>query len=247
MGRLNKLSLTIAHLYPNSMSTYGDRGNILVLQKRAMWRGINTRIVYSDIGDKFPKADLYFWGGGQDTQQVAVSKDVKGVNSKIIKRLVQNYVPFLLICGGYQLMGDYYQVGDKKISGVGALDVYTKAGSKRMIGNTVIKTKLFSTQDKNQIIIGFENHSGKTYLSNNLQPLGKVIKGYGNNGEDKTEGVLYKNTIGCYQHGPLLPKNPFIADWLLSKALEVKYNKKIPLTELEVDKEITSKARSVLI
>ena len=238
-----KLSITIAHLYPISMSTYGDRGNILVLQKRAAWRGIKVDALSSEIGDKIPDADIYFWGGGQDRQQLAVSKDIQGEKARRIKTLVNLGFPFLLICGGYQLMGHYYMVGNKKMGGVGALDVYTKAGDKRMIGNTIVKTTIFS--HKPQLIIGFENHSGKTYLKGDIKPLGKIIKGFGNNGEDRLEGAVYKNTIGCYQHGSLLPKNSFIADWLLTKALEHKYQRKITLKKL--DESLEKKARSLFI
>ena len=234
-----RYKLTIMHLYPKTMSTYGDRGNILTLKKRSQWRGIDVDILKADIGDVLPEADLYFWGGGQDQQQKLVSIDLQGEKAEFLKKEVEKYKPMLLICGGYQLMGKFYTAEDKKIIGVGALDLYTEASSQRMIGNILIHLNPeLGIEGKWQgenisTIVGFENHSGKTYLGKAIKPLGKVIKGYGNNGEDKGEGAIYKNVVGCYEHGPLLPKNPHLADFLIRKALEVKYQKDILLSPLD--------------
>lgn len=221
------MKLTIGYLYGDEMNIYGDTGNIIALEKRAEWRGIRVRVKRFGIGDKLEKgqADLYFFGGGQDENQFRVAKDLVQ-NKKLLLEAVERGIPLLSICGGYQLLGEYYrpQKGPK-LGGLGIFRAYTQAGSKRMIGNIVISS-MFGD------LVGFENHSGKTYLEKGSTPLGLVKKGFGNNGEDRTEGCIYNNAIGCYMHGSLLPKNPKLADWLLQKALEVKYGKDIQLSPL---------------
>lgn len=211
------MKLIIGYLYPDLMNIYGDTGNIIALKKRAEWRGIKVEIKNISLKEKAKKGecDIYFFGGGQDQAQELVAKDLikKG---HIIKQEIERGVPLLAICGGYQLLGDYYKPHKgPKLQGVGLFPAYTVAGDKRMIGNIVIES-MFGK------LVGFENHSGKTFLKKNALALGMVLSGFGNNGEDKTEGCVYKNAIGCYMHGSLLPKNPKLADWLLEKALKTK-------------------------
>lgn len=210
------MRLTIGYLYGNLMNIYGDTGNIIALKKRAEWRGIEIKLKIKSLKSKIKKGecDIFFFGGGQDQAQAQVSSDLESSGKgKVIREEAERGVPLLSICGGYQLLGEYYQPFDgPKLKGVGLFPVYTLASKNRMIGNIVIESMFGS-------LIGFENHSGKTYLKSNATPLGMVSKGFGNNGKDKSEGCIYKNAIGCYMHGALLPKNPKLADWLLKKAL----------------------------
>lgn len=244
------MQITIGYLYHDLMNIYGDTGNIIALQNRAKWRGIDVKIKNISLKDKLKlgECDLFFFGGGQDQAQQIVSRDlVSSIKGKIIKKEVERGIPLLSICGGYQLLGEYYQpLRGPKLLGINLFPVFTKAGDKRMIGNVVVKLLAINHQlsDKKQnksdycrlttdgYLVGFENHSGKTYLKEGAEPLGTVIKGFGNNGEDHTEGCIYKNAIGCYLHGSLLPKNPQLTDWLLKKALQVKYGKEINLKTL---------------
>lgn len=226
------MKLTIGYLYPDLMNIYGDTGNIIVLQKRAEWRGIKVKIKKISLKEKVKKGecDIYFFGGGQDQAQGLVAKDLikKG---HFIKQEVERGVPLLAICGGYQLLGEYYKPHNSpKLHGVGLFPAYTVAGSKRMIGNIVIET-MFGK------LVGFENHSGQTYLKKEGMSLGLVTRGFGNNGQDKSEGCVYKNAIGCYMHGSLLPKNPHLADWLLEKALNIKLPPLDDSLELQAHKE----------
>ncbi len=223
------MQINIGYLYGDCMNIYGDTGNVIALKKRAEWRGIKVKVINVSLGDKLRpgQLDLYFFGGGQDQAQELVSKDlVSSGKGKIIKKEVEHGVPLLAVCGGYQLLGEYYKPHKgSKLEGVGLFPAYTSASFDRMIGNIIIKSPFGE-------LVGFENHSGKTFLKKEAKPLGKVIKGFGNNGEDQTEGCVYKNAIGCYMHGSLLPKNPALGDWLIKKALEVKYKKEILLKGL---------------
>lgn len=225
------------------MNIYGDSGNVIALQKRANWRGVKVGVKVKGLGSslKAGECDLYFFGGGQDQAQSLVASDLESSGKgKVIKTAAERGVPVLAICGGYQLLGEYYQPHlGPKLKGVGLFPAYTVAGDTRMIGNIVIETKGADEKPINQLV-GFENHSGKTYLKAGATPLGQVITGFGNNGEDKTEGCIYKNAIGCYMHGSLLPKNPQLADWLLTKALEVKYGKKVALEPLDDELELSA-------
>lgn len=236
------MKLTIGYLYGDLMNIYGDTGNIITLKKRCEWRGINTVIKLFTIGNKINKGDcdLFFFGGGQDQQQSLVASDLESSGKgKRIKQEVERGVPLLSICGGYQLLGEYYKPHKgPKLPGVGLFSVYTKASHDRMIGNIVINS-MFGD------LAGFENHSGKTYLTRGSTPLGMVKKGFGNNGADKLEGCVYKNAIGCYMHGSLLPKNPKLADWLLKKALEVKYAKEINLEPLDDTLELQAHQKAI--
>lgn len=248
------MNLNIGYLYADLMNIYGDTGNIIALEKRAQWRGIEVKVHNITIGDQIPtrrvgtQIDLLFFGGGQDQSQQVVSRDlVSSGKGKVIKEEVDRGVPLLSICGGYQLLGEYYQPHQgPKLLGIGLFPTYTTAGDKRMIGNIVVESSAFNLQlsdsskksdgrrlNTDNYLVGFENHSGKTYLKDKQFALGKVIKGCGNNGEDQTEGCIHKNAIGCYMHGSLLPKNPILADWLLQKALSVKYDKEIELKSLD--------------
>ncbi|MBI2334238.1 glutamine amidotransferase [Candidatus Daviesbacteria bacterium] len=213
------MKLIIGHLYADLMNIYGDMGNIIALKKRAEWRGIEVKLKVKSLKSKIKKGecDIFFFGGGQDQQQSLVASDLESSGKgKIIKEEVERGIPLLAICGGYQLLGQYYKPHNRpKLPGVGLFPAYTVAGDKRMIGNIIIDTQFGK-------LVGFENHSGQTYLKKTGQPLGKIIKGFGNNGGDQTEGCIYKNAVGCYMHGSLLPKNPALADWLLEKALKIK-------------------------
>ncbi|MEK7450716.1 MAG: type 1 glutamine amidotransferase [Patescibacteria group bacterium] len=240
-----KYSLTIGWLYPELMSTYGDRGNIIALQKRCEWRGINIEVKRLDIGfDQkiLTTCDMLFMGGAQDQQQKIVAEDLQK-KSEALKKMIDNGIPGLYICGAYQFLGKYYkEAGGKIIKGLDILDLYTEhPGTKfaRLIGNIAVKVSnlrgvTHATYEVNvQTLIGFENHGGRTYLGKNIKPLGKVIKGFGNNGADKTEGAIYKNSFGSYLHGPILPKNPSFADSLIKLALEKKYGSPINLSPLD--------------
>lgn len=219
------VSLTIGWFYPDLMSTYGDRGNIIVLTKRAEWRGIKVVVERISIEDKpeiIERCDLLFMGGAQDQQQEIVNRNLAKEKGNLLIDAIQSNVPALFICGAYQFMGKYYLTADgKKLKGLGLFDLYTENPGlhvKRLIGNIVVQP--FSVRNQSAVFVGFENHGGRTYLSDKNMAFAKVIKGYGNNGNDGTEGILYHNAIGTYLHGPILPKNHGLADWFIEKALE---------------------------
>lgn len=229
------MNLIIGYLYGDLMNIYGDLGNIIALKKRCEWRGINLEVKQISVGSSLKKGDvdLYFFGGGQDQQQSTVAKDLARIG-KIIRSEVDCGVPLLAICGGYQLLGAYYKpLQGPKLPGISLFRAYTQAGHTRMIGNIVIDSRFGR-------LVGFENHSGQTFLEKSAQALGKVKSGFGNNGQDQQEGCIYKNAIGCYMHGSLLPKNPKLADFLIKTALEVKYGKSADLVPL--DDELENKA-----
>jgi len=209
------MDLHIAHLYPDLMNIYGDRGNVIALSQRARWRGIEAEVRAYSVGEwadpDWP--DVWFFGGGQDQGQDIVGADLAGKNGAGLRRSVEGGAAIFSVCGGYQLLGHEYvpEVGPA-IPGVGILDVTTRAGKKRFVGNLLAD----STDGQ---LIGFENHSGRTFLGTSAKALGTVVVGNGNNGEDKTEGAIQGKVIGCYLHGSCLPKNPWIADQLLIWAL----------------------------
>lgn len=242
--------LNIAWLYPDLMSTYGDRGNIIVLQKRCEWRDINARVIPITLETRnsaLYNSDLIFMGGAQDRQQKLAARDFLKRKGPVVKEMVETGIPALFVCAAYQFVGHYYKpYQGENIHGAGIFDLYTEHPgdqARRLIGNVVaeIITSNFKLETLNftnfknfkNSIVGFENHGGRTYLGKKMKPFAKVIKGYGNNGEDGFEGAVYKNAVGSYFHGPLLSKNPQIADWLIAKALEVKYMKKIVLNTLD--------------
>lgn len=239
-------SLTLAWLYPDLMNTYGDRGNIVILQKRCEWRGIEVKIAKISVGDdieQLKKSDLIFMGGAQDTQQEIVNEDLFKNKGPILKEQIENETPGLFICGAYQFLGNYYITADgKKLPGLGIFPMYTQnPGKERLIGNIALKIHNSKFIIHNSLIVGFENHGGRTYLEDATMAFGEVIKGFGNNGKDRTEGIIYKNSIGSYLHGPILPKNPELADWLIQKALEKKYNKDLKLKTLDDTMEKNAK------
>lgn len=207
--------LRIAHLYPKLLNIYGDNGNIITLCKRCEWRGIDVNVEDIGIGDSISKHDIYFIGGGQDLQQIEVSKELQKHKEFLTSERDRGAV-FLGICGGYQLFGHYYQPHEgERLNGISLMDAYTIAGNKRFIGNVTVKTDMV----KPNSLVGFENHSGLTYLQGETKPIGVVETGNGNNGEDKTEGGRYKNVFGTYLHGSFLPKNPHFADYLIELAI----------------------------
>lgn len=214
------MELNICHLYPDLLNVYGDYGNILVLKYRAEKRGIKVNIINLSVDEAFDDKlyDIVLFGGGQDFEQSIVSKDMVETKKNNIQKYIEDGKVFLSICGGYQLLGKYYTTPEgEKLPGLSILDIYTESGDNRFIGNTVIYNEEFK-----ETYVGFENHSGRTYIGD-LKPLGKVLYGYGNNGEDGYEGCIYKNTFCTYFHGSLLSKNPELADRLLMLALKSKY------------------------
>jgi hypothetical protein len=205
--------IKIAHLYPNELNLYGDSGNVLCLYNRLVWRGYSVSVEHIGIDDKLNDFDILFIGGGQDREMKIIQRDVRR-KADMISYCVEQGKVVLAICGGYQLLGETYKTYDgDEIKLTGALPFYTIGSDDRMIGNFVYQTDFGN-------VVGFENHSGKTYLTKQLKPLGKIITGFGNNGVDGGEGVLYKNTFGTYAHGPVLPKNPAFADEIISRALK---------------------------
>ena len=222
------LKISIAHLYPKLLNLYGDIGNIITLKKRCEWRGITVEFEEINMSDPIGAHDLYFIGGGQDKQQEDVAAELYKNKENLLAQRDKGAV-FLGICGGYQLFGHYYQPHDKeKLKGISLLDAYTVAGNKRFIGNVTAKTDLVTPET----LVGFENHSGLTYIQGDTKPLAFVTTGNGNNGKDKTEGAYFKNVFGTYLHGSFLPKNPHFADFLIELALEKRYGEKIKLSKL---------------
>ena len=221
------MNLKIAHLYPELLNLYGDRGNIISLKKRAEWRGIDMDVKEYRLTDKidFENIDILFIGGGSDREQLLVCHRLKEIKDDF-KNYVENNGVVVAICGGYQLLGKYYKMKNETIDGLEILDIHTESGEGRLIGNVVIEANFLDRP-----IVGFENHGGRTYIEKH-NPLGKVIYGNGNNDDDKVEGVLYKNVIGTYLHGPLFPKNPHLCDYIIKKALQNKYGE-VELEELE--------------
>lgn len=230
-----KQQFTIGWLYPDLMSIYGDRGNIIALTRRCVWRDIEVvvkPITVDTTLSELRTSDMLFMGGAQDRQQTIVAKDLQK-KKKVLSQMIEDNVPGLYICGGFQFLGTYYKEADGTIiDQLGVLDVYTEnPGGKRLIGNIAVDATM--TMGKKTILVGFENHGGRTRLGKEVKPLGKVLKGYGSNAEDKTEGAVYKNSIGTYLHGPILPKNPTLTDWLITKALERKYKTAVTLSPLD--------------
>lgn len=215
------MELRIAHLYAHFLNIYGDRGNILALSQRAKWRDIEVKVDSLELGQSIDPDyyDFYFVGGGQDKQQIVIAEDLlKKADS--IKKAIKDGAVILSVCGGYQLLGHYYKPHEgPELKGISLVDAHTVAGNKRMIGNVIVK------RDDATTLVGFENHSGKTYLGAGVSPLGRVVVGNGNNGEEKIkmEGLAQGTVYGTYLHGSLLPKNPGFADQLLSQSLARRY------------------------
>lgn len=215
---MSQKSITLLQLYPRDMNIYGDWGNVLTLKRRLQWHGYDVTLLEYNPGDTFPEmADLIVGGGGQDSGQDVIQNDLLSIGSRL-HELAEADTPMLMICGLYQLFGKFFKTQDGHIiEGINLLDIETHAGPERLIGNIVTESQQFGQ------IIGYENHSGQTFLGRKVEPLGKVIKGAGNNGQDDTEGARYKNVIGSYLHGSLLPKNPDLADFLIEKAVMKRY------------------------
>src|ERR1051326_1855659 len=216
------LTLTLGHLYPDQLNLYGDRGNILVLNRRCQQRGIELRVVGLGIGDALApdEYDMLFIGGGQDKEEKPVAQDLHDIKGIGLWAAIEDNMPVLAVCGGYQLLAHYYRpASGPDMRGLGVFDAWTihnGTRASRCIGDVAISWN-------GATLVGFENHGGRTYLGT-ARPLGKVLKGHGNNSEDATEGAVYRNTYGTYMHGSLLPKNPHFADHLIELALRRKYD-----------------------
>jgi CobQ-like glutamine amidotransferase family enzyme len=212
----NGRKLQILHLYPELLNLYGDSGNILVLRKRLEWRHLGCTVHEVHMGERasLTGIDLVFIGGGSDREQRIVCDELQRQRSELAA-FVEDGGVLLAVCGGYQLLGHSYLMGNEEVRGLSLVDLYTDRGSPRLIGNVVVGSRIAP-----QPIVGYENHGGRTHLGAGVEPLGRVLFGHGNDGESGQEGCLYRNVVGTYVHGPLLPKNPGVADWLLSRALE---------------------------
>lgn len=231
------MEINICHLYPDLLNVYGDIGNILILKQRAEKRGIKVNVENVSMNDRFNQEnyDIVFFGGGQDYEQSIVSTDLVENKKEEITTYIENGKVFLCICGGYQLLGKTYATSTGEVlEGLGILDIYTEGSKDRLIGNSIIYNEEF-----NETYVGFENHSGKTYIGD-LKPLGIVKHGFGNNGKDNKEGCIYKNTFCTYFHGSLLAKNPELADRILTLALKNKYEE-ISLQPLDDTFELKAK------
>lgn len=230
-------TIRILQLYPRDMNIYGDHGNTLVLAQRTKWHGYTPELLTYNPGDTFPEdVDIVIGGGGQDSGQDKIQADLLAIGDSL-KALASDGTPMLMICGLYQLFGKFFKTQDGHvIQGIGLLDIETHAGPERLIGNITTRSDTFGE------IIGYENHSGQTFLGPNVAPLGTVIKGAGNNGQDDTEGARHKNVLGSYLHGSLLPKNPAIADFLIEQAAIKKFG---DFTPTVVDDRFAELARTV--
>jgi hypothetical protein len=234
------------HLYPDAMNLYGDLGNVIAIRKRCEWRDIEFEVVEVKIGDPIDlsDADILFMGGGQDRGQKIIASDLSK-RAQEIKNRIESGLPALLICGGFQLFGEYFKAADgTQIPGISIFDARTTAGEKRLIGNVVVdfsattskwaqKFKFRSMEKPITTLVGFENHSGLTQLGSGTEPLGTVLRGFGNKGDGGYEGGWSNNAIGTYLHGSLLPKNPWLTDHLIEMALYYRYGSPIPLDALD--------------
>jgi CobQ-like glutamine amidotransferase family enzyme len=215
-------ALRVCALYPDLMNIYADRGNLLMMERRCRWRGIDFELTSSDLGDRLDpdRADLFYIGGGQDRDQQRCAVDLVEYKRAALHEIAARGGVVLAVCGGYQLLGRTYKVGDERLPGVELLDLETiREPGPRLIGNVAIEVEL--RPGERGVLAGFENHGGRTYLGQRTAPLGRVLKGHGNNGKDGFEGGRERNVIGTYLHGPLLPKNAWFADWLIETALGV--------------------------
>lgn len=234
------MELRIAHLYPELLNLYGDRGNIIALKKRAEWRKIEVQVQEYNLSDEidFKNTDILFVGGGSDREQLLVCNRLCELKDEFSSYVEKGGV-VAAICGGYQLLGHYYKMKGETIKGLGILDIYTESGEGRLIGNVVVNSDFLDMP-----VVGFENHGGRTFIGNH-KPLGKVMYGCGNNGVDGFEGVVYKNVIGTYLHGPLFPKNPHLCDYIIKKALQNRYGEDIVLQEL--DDKVETEANEYIV
>ena len=231
--------LNIVHLYPDLLNLYGDRGNIQCMRMRCKWRGIDAQVTECNLDDKLSlaSADIVLLGGGSDREQQIVCTRLQKIRQDL-RDYVEDGGTMLAICGGYQLLGHYYDTPDGRMEGLSLVDLYTEQGSPRLISNIVLKNESLPDALPYEIV-GFENHGGRTYIGDNT-PFGRVLYGHGNNGKDAGEGVLYRNVAGTYLHGPLLPKNPHVCDLLLQRALERRYGvslKEFPALDDSLERE----------
>lgn len=228
-------TITILQLYPRDMNIYGDEGNLLVLTRRLEWYGFSPQVIRYNVGDDLPQSvDIIIGGGGQDSGQETIHQDLLKIGPRL-QQWADRDVPMLLVCGLYQLFGHFFQTLEgKTLDGIGILDVTTYGKTERLIGNIVTESDQFGE------IIGYENHSGQTFLGDNARPLASVVLGAGNNATDGHEGAIYRNVIGTYLHGSILPKNPRIADFLIEQSLR-KYDLQLPTGR--IDDAITNQAR----
>lgn len=232
-------TITVLQLYPHDMNIYGDWGNALTILRRLQWHGYAPKFIEYNPGDNFPAgADIIIGGGGQDAGQDKIKDDLLSIGTKL-HDLADDGAPMLMICGLYQLFGKFFKTQDgHTIEGISLLDIETHAGPERLTGNIVTRSHQFGE------LIGYENHSGQTFLGEGVQALGRVLKGAGNNGQDDTEGARYKNVIGTYLHGSLLPKNPALADHLIETAATRKYGEFTPTV---IDDRFAELARAVAL
>jgi CobQ-like glutamine amidotransferase family enzyme len=227
------MELRVLSLYPEQMNIYADRGNILFLRRRCEWRGIEFAHAGAGPGEAVDPAahDLFYIGGGQDRDQRMVATDMVASKGEALRAAVDDGAALLAVCGGYQLLGHSYRLGEEALPGLGLADLETvREPGPRLIGNFAIEADLGAGP---RLLAGFENHGGRTYLGPDAKPLGRVVKGNGNNGRDGSEGVRRDNLIGTYMHGPLLPKNAWLADHLIALALERRYGERPQLEPLD--------------
>ena len=220
---MSDMELRICHLYPDVLNLYGDGGNIRAMENRLRWRGLGASVTPLPLGGTagLTDCDLIFIGGGQDFEQELLLADLARGRGAALKSAIADGVPVLAVCGGYQMLGAYYQnQAGHRCGFLGAIDFYTEAGETRMIGNFAFRC---ASASGGSVVVGFENHSGRTYLGPGVSSLGQVLKGFGNNGRDGGEGVRWLNVFGTYSHGPVLPKNPALCDAILETALARKY------------------------
>lgn len=220
------IRLAICHLYASGMNVYGDRGNVITLAQRCRWRGMEIEVTERGVGEsgRFDQFDLIIAGGGQDRDQIAVSRDLQGETGRALRDAIESDTVVLAICGTYQLLGRFFKTGSgETLPGLGIFDAWTEAGSRRFIGDTIVRGSIRDPAGVPITLVGFENHSGRTFLAAGVQPLGTIGIGAGNNGADRTEGAITHNAFGSYLHGPLLPKNPAFADYLIGRALARRY------------------------
>jgi CobQ-like glutamine amidotransferase family enzyme len=214
-------TLRVCALYPDLMNIYADRGNVLLLERRCAWRGIGFEVVAAGLGESIdPEAhDLFYIGGAQDRDQALCAQDMVDTKRDALHTAAEGGKVVLAVCGGFQLLGHHYELGDERIPGVGLVDLHTiREDGPRLIGNVAIEVRLPGLEGP-RVLAGFENHGGRTHLGDGEQPLGRVLRGHGNTGSSGFEGVLRGNVVGTYLHGPLLPKNAWFADWLIATAV----------------------------
>ena len=238
-------TVRICHLYPRLLSVAGDRGNLFAIMQRCAWRGIRFDVTDADVGDvpDFTKSDLILVHGGQDREMTAAARDL-AEKAGPLREAIEGNAVVLAVCAGYQLLGRYYAPAEgPRIEGIDVLDVVTEAGPTRFIGHVAVDCD-FGSGNRGQLT-GFENHSGRTHLGSGVQPLGHVLAGGGNNGEDGTEGARYREVYATYLHGPVLPKNPWLADHLISRALAHRYTDCGPLAPLTDQAEAQAHAAAL--